>query len=302
MAPDAVETYTWPQMTDETESSGDRAVTAVTHDGAFRVIVMRTTDTVRRSIETQEIEGDNARNLADVLSGSILVRLTMAPTYRVQGIVRGPDQRGTLVGDSHPDGSARGLIQRPKGLKEVSLGDGAVMVMMRTLPTGAVNQGMVEVPASGISGALMGYFQTSEQITSVARVGCVFEGGELVAAGGYLVQLLPEVSRAPLAVMTERLDADFSDIPSVVRGIQKDPDEMLSEILWQMPFEKTQETQLRFGCHCSSVRVLSSLATLPRSDIEDLMSSEESLHITCDYCGQVYEIPPSALAGLLSSS
>ena len=41
---------------------------------------------------------------------------------------------------------------------------------------------------------------------------------------------------------------------------------------------------------------------LPRTDIEDLMSSEESLHITCDYCSKVYEIPPSALAGLLSTS
>ena len=283
----------------------DRAVTAVTHDGAFRVIVARTTETVRGAIEAQGVRGTNAKNLADVLTGTILVRLTMAPTYRVQGIVRGAGQRGTLVGDSHPDGTARGLVQRPKGLDEVSLRPGAIMQMMRTFPTGAVQTGVVEVPPEGIGGAVMSYFQSSEQITSVVRLGCAFADPkrEIVrSAGGYLVQLLPEVSRAPLAVMTERLDRDFADWPAVLDMLQRDPAALLGEILHQMPFEQTQDASLRFGCRCSSLRVLSSLATLPRADIRELMESDEHLHITCDYCGQAYELPPKALAGLLSSS
>lgn len=280
----------------------DRALTAVTHDGAFRVIVIRTTETVREAVRTQAVSGPNAEHLADVVTGTILVRLTMAPTYRVQGIVRGAGNRGTLLGDSQPDGSARALIQRPGGLKEVSLGPGALMQMMRTLPTGAVAQGVVEVPPEGVSGALMSYFQSSEQITSVASVGAVFDDGEICAAGGYIVQLLPEVSRAPLAVMTERLHADFSDRSAVVRALQADPAALLADILYGMPYVQTQEHELRFGCHCSSVRVLASLATLPKADIRELMESEEQLSITCDYCGQNYELSPKALAGLLSPS
>lgn len=280
----------------------DRAVTAVTHDGAFRVIVARTTETVRRAIASQGVAGNNAANLADVVTGTILVRLTMAPTYRVQGIVRGAGERGTIVGDSHPDGTARGLVQLPAGLDEVSFGRGAILQMMRTFPTGAVQSGVVEIPKEGLSGALMGYFQSSEQITSVASIGSRFAGGAVTAAGGYLVQLLPEVSREPLAVMTERLDCDFSDRDEVLRALQANPTHLMNEILSDMPFEQTQEETLRFGCRCSSVRVLSSLASLPRSDIRELMESEEHLHITCDYCGQTYELPPQALRGLLESS
>lgn len=288
----------------EPESSiiTDRALTAVTHDGAFRVIVVRSTETVREALRTQEVEGANATHLAEVLTGTILVRLTMAPTYRVQGIVRGAGNRGTLLGDSYPDGTARALVQRPGGLREVSLGPGALMQMMRHLPTGAVAQGVVEVPPEGVSGALMGYFQASEQITCVASVGVVMEAGRAAAAGGYVVQLLPEVSRAPLAVMTERLAADFGDHEAVIRAIQSDPSALLSDILAEMPFEQTQEHELRFGCHCSSVRVLASLATLPKSDIRELMESEEQLSIRCDYCGRDYEMSPKALAGLLSPS
>ncbi len=283
-------------------SLSDRAVTAVTHDGAFRVIVARTTETVREAIRTQAVDGRNAANLADVLTGTIMVRLTMAPTYRVQGIVRGPGNRGTLLGDSHPDGTARALVQRPGGLIEVSLGAGALMQMMRTMPSGAVHTGVVEVGKEGVSGALMSYFQSSEQITSVVSVGALFDEGDVRAAGGWLVQLLPEVSRAPLAVMTERLDFDLRDKSALLGALQLDPADVLATILTDMPYEQTQNQELRFGCHCSSVRVLASLATLPRDDIRELMDAEEQLWINCDYCGQKYEMSPKALAGLLSSS
>lgn len=280
----------------------DRATTAVTHDGAFRVIALRTTNTARDCIRSQSVDGDNARHLADVVTGTILVRLTMAPTLRVQGIVRGAGQRGTVLGDSHPDGKTRGLVQRPAGLDTVSFEQGAVLRMMRTLPTGAVLQGLVEVPDGSVSAALMSYFQASEQFTSVALVASRFEGGVLESAGGYVVQLLPEVSREQLAVMAERLDHDFSDPLAVLARAERDPAELMAEILYGMRFAQTREEELSFGCRCSSVRVLSSLSTLPKADIRELMSSEEHLHITCDYCGRQYELPPKALAGLLSES
>jgi len=284
------------------EPTADRATTAVTHDGAFRVIALRTTRTARECVRTQGLSGEEAQHLADVVTGTILVRLTMAPTLRVQGIVRGAGQRGTLVGDSHPDGSTRALVQRPDGLERVSLEEGALMQMTRTMPNGAVQQGVVEVPGGSVSAALMSYFQASEQITSVALVASRFDGGAIEAAGGYLVQLLPEVSREPLAVMAERLDADFSRTPAVLSMTERDPALLMAEILYGMRFAQTQETEIRFGCRCSSLRVLSSLSSLPRAEIRTLHESEEQLHISCDYCGQSYELAPKDLAGLLSES
>ena len=279
----------------------DRAVTAVTVDGAFRVIVARTTETVRAAIAAQGVSGANARNLADVLTGTILVRLTMAPGLRVQGIVRGAGSRGTIVGDSHPDQTTRGLVQLPGDLEEVSLAKGAVMQMMRTMPRGDLHTGVVEVPDESVARALMGYFQASEQIECVART-LLRETDEGIEAAGYVVQLLPEVSRAPLAVMTERLAADYEDADAVIERTERDPVELLGAILEFMPHAVTQDQLLSFGCRCSSVRVLSSLATLSKDEIRSLIADGESLDITCDYCGKNYAIPLTALQGLLTSS
>jgi len=110
------------------------------------------------------------------------------------------------------------------------------------------------------------------------------------------------VSRAPLAVMTERLDADFTDAAVVLAHLAKGPAELVAEILYRMPYAQTQHAELRFGCQCSSVRVLSSLSTLSREEIRELMDTTDPLHITCDYCGQVYEMSPKALEGLLEQS
>ena len=98
------------------------------------------------------------------------------------------------------------------------------MQMMRTLPDGKINQGFVEVPdAGGISRALMEYMQTSEQVVSMLAMGTLLDEGRVVAAGGYLVQLLPEVGRGPLMVMTERLK-DFESIDAQLREPGFSPD------------------------------------------------------------------------------
>src|SRR6185436_15660745 len=94
-----------------TPGSSDRVVRAVTQDGAFRVLCATTTATSQVAAGAQHAEGDVARLLGDMLTGAVLVRETMAPGLRVQGILQGADGRGRVVADAHPDGDTRGLIQ-----------------------------------------------------------------------------------------------------------------------------------------------------------------------------------------------
>src|SRR5262245_32715894 len=118
----------------------------MTDDGAFRVITARTTQTVRGVLASQSATGKTARAFGDLITGAILFRETMAPELRVQGVLRGAGNSGSLVADSHPSGKTRGLVQMSSGSTEIGLESGAVIQMMRTLPNGRINQGVVEVP------------------------------------------------------------------------------------------------------------------------------------------------------------
>lgn len=291
----------------------DTVARALTQDGAFRVIAALTTSTVRGATEAQGARGPMARTFGDLITGAILIREAMAPRLRVQAILKGATRGGaTMVADSHPDGTTRGLVSYRDG--EGAMPASALLQVMRTLPSGAIHQGVVEVPGplgaspeppgGGVSGALMAYMQTSEQIVTTIAVSTVIEGkhgDRIVAAGGYLVQLLPEVERGPLMVMTERLAA-LPNLAEVIASNETTPDVLLEELLYGMPYTRTETGNLSFGCGCSQVRVVASLASLPRADIEEMVSAGEVLEIRCDYCLKEYEIAPSQLRSLLTTS
>ena len=282
--------------------SGDTVLRAITNDGAFRVVVARTTDTVRGAFKAQHASGKTAFCFGDLLTGSVLFRETMAPDLRVQGILRGARGAGSLVADSHPSGMTRGLIQLPRNGNEVDMGAGAMLQLMRTLPGGRINQGVVQIPEGGdVSHGLMAYMQTSEQVVSMVAVGTLIDEGEVVAAGGYLVQLLPEVGRGPLLVMTERL-RDFENIDAQLRDSSFSPAWLLEQLLYGMEYTQLDERSIGFDCWCDELRLIAALTTLSREDIEDLLSSGQTLEISCDYCGKEYRIAPSKLQGLVQSS
>jgi molecular chaperone Hsp33 len=281
--------------------SSDSVLRAMTDDGAFRVITARTTETVRNAIAAQGATGATARTFGELITGAILYRETMAPQLRVQGILKGSGGTGSLVADSHPSGKTRGLVQVEAG-REIELRSGAVIQMMRTMPNGRINQGIVELPSGGgISQALMEYMQTSEQVVSMIAVSTVAQAGEVVAAGGYMVQLLPEVGRGPLMVMTERL-RDFESIDERVGEAAFSPESLLEQLLDGMPFTRLEESAVGFECWCDELRVVSAIATLSRADIEHLLSDGQVLEIACEYCKREYRIAPARLRGLLEQS
>jgi molecular chaperone Hsp33 len=282
--------------------ANDSVLRAMTDDGAFRVITASTTNTVRGAIRAQRTRGSTARTFGDLITGAILFRETMAPELRVQGILRGAKGTGSLVADSHPSGQTRGLVQMRSGTAELALEDGAVIQMMRTMPSGRINQGVVEVPLEGgVSRALMAYMQVSEQVVSMVSVTTLLDGDDVLAAGGYMVQLLPEVGRGPLSIMTERL-RDYESIDAQLRDADFSPAWLLDQLLYGMPFTRLEENRVDYGCWCDELRVMSALATLSRTDIEHLLSTNEVLEISCEYCRREYRIPPGRLRGLLESS
>ncbi len=273
---------------------------AITDDHAFRVITLGTTAAAGGVVGAQRASGQLARCLAELVTGTILIRETMAPQCRVQGIVRA--QSGALIADSHPSGDVRGLVQLGPGASTIDLTSGATLQMMRTLANGGIHQGLVAFPnGGGMSKALMAYMQTSEQVTSVVAVDTWLEDDGLLAAGGYMVQMLPEAAQRPLASMIERLE-QFGGLALRLQAPDFGPVSLLTELLAGIPHTVVGSGEVRYHCWCDEVRVMSALSTLKRADLEELIAEGEALSLSCDYCGRDYRVQPAQLRGLLEES
>ena len=278
----------------------DRVMRAMTDDGSFRLITARTTDTVSGAIEAQSASGSTAVHFANLLTAVVLYRETMAPTLRVQSILTGSDKSSRIITDSHPEGWSRGLVQSKD---KFSLGDGAILEMMRSLPNGELHRGIVPFEES-VSKSFAFYMENSEQVTSVVAVDTVIRDGKVIAAGGYLVQLLPEAPEHvdTLAVLTQRLEDDFQDIAERLEKTDANPEHLIGEIFWGMPHTMLGDSNVRFDCNCSRARVMAGLSTIGRDDIQSFIDDGETLDLSCDYCNKSYLVDPQSLKGLLESS
>lgn len=274
----------------------DGVVRALTEDGAFRVVAVDTTDTVAFAARAQGVHGDSARLLGELMTGAVLVRETMSPGSRVQGILKGAEGSGMMLGDAHPEGVTRGLVQA-KGAGPV-VAAGALLQFMRTLANGAIHQGIVELEVGSIDRALMAYFQQSEQVETALGVACVLDAERVVAAGGYLVQLLPEADASAMRAMIEQLGAlpATSELVTAGQGTRA----LVERILSGSAFGVTSETPLRPGCTCSQERVIASLATLAHQELKAMRAGQAPLEVRCDFCGTDYAIGLDALDRLLA--
>ncbi len=270
----------------------------MTSDGAFRVIAAITTETAAQAARTQGLSGASALRLAELITGAVLLRETTQPGRRVQILMR--DQRGgVLVADAMPDGSNRGIVNpgKPDQTSKVpSAASDTTMQVSYTMASGALQQGVVEVPAgSDLSTALMRYRQLSEQTRAVNSVTARAAGTDgVAAAGGYVVQLLPEAERPALQAMTDHLDG-LDALQELLAGPITSSRELVSRLLHGFDHAELADSPLTFGCTCSEERVLGGLAKLAPDDVASLLDTERPLEVRCDACGTRYDIDPDEL-------
>ena len=282
-----------------TTGAQDRVTRAMTSDGAFRVIAAITTETAIEAARAQGLSGSDALRLAELITGAVLLRETTSPGRRVQILVR--DRHGrVLVADALPDGTNRGIVN--PGSESVSAPDGDTTLQVSyTMPNGALHQGFVAVPeGSDLSTALMRYMQQSEQWVSVIAVTALGDGGHgVAAAGGYVVQLLPEAERPALRAMTQHLDA-LDSLPQLLAEPETTSRELISRLLAGFDHAELADSPLRFGCTCSEERVLRGLASVGPEDVRSMIESEVPLEVRCDACGRRYMIDPDHLRAFVA--
>jgi molecular chaperone Hsp33 len=285
--------------------SSDRVVRAMTIDGAFRVIAAIATDTANAVGEAQGLAGEAGARLAELLACAVIVRETTQPARRVQLVWR--DRRGgTLVADSLPDGSTRGLLNPGKGEQVEAAGEHLLQVNY-TLPNGSLHQGVVAIPeGSDLSTALMQYMQTSEQIVAMAAIsaasgeggaaGGAAGGGRVGLVGGYLVQVLPEVTREGLEALTRQL-AELPPVGELVAAAGADPRVIIQRVLEGFPFAELADSPIAFGCTCSEARIILGILSLGAEEVAS-MEAGDPLEVRCDACGTQYVIEPSSIRAM----
>jgi molecular chaperone Hsp33 len=282
--------------------STDTMWRGLTRDGEIRLLVARTTRTAAEIARRLGASRDAVRVLGELVTAGLLVRSTLNPYAQLQMLLRNPGSAGRLIVDVWSgEGGVRAAIARP-GVVEADDGpairDGLLEVV-RVARDGSPYRSSLEYAAGGIGAAVTEYLMRSEQIVALVNLETAFDGERLVSAVGYLVQLMPEGSRADLDRLLANVDAAG---PLELGMTESDPDgrkwaaRLLDGFLW----DQVARERPRFACRCSRERLLAALATLPRTDLEDLVADGDPVTTTCEYCNASYTLSVPEVQMLLT--
>lgn len=180
-------------------------------------------------------------------------------------------------------------------------------------------QGIVELSGATLADCAHHYFRQSEQLDAAIQLtaGRVdpdgkdgMSGGSVWRAGGMMLQHLPpEGGKAEHNWdMDAQSDIDGWRETVVLMGTVKGeellgadlrPHDLLYRLFHEVGVRVFQTKSLVHSCRCSREKVTTTLASLPREEIEDCKEEgSDEVVVTCQFCNASYRFDDAALAEL----
>ncbi|HEY0671346.1 MAG TPA: Hsp33 family molecular chaperone HslO [Longimicrobiales bacterium] len=289
-------------------------VRATALDGLVRAFAIDSTATVgelRRRHDTDPAVTAALGRLATgtLLFGAMLKEEDQLVTVRVQG--NGP--AGTLLASANGNGEVRGLVSNPRpdveqvnerGKLNVSgvVGTEGRLTVTRDLGMRQPHTSTVELISGEVGEDLAHFLATSEQIPSAVGIGVFVQTtGDVEAAGGYIVQLMPGINDAQAA----EIEALIRDLPHPTTMLRQGdrPEQILGRIFAD-DLQILENKPVRFHCPCSRERAERALLLLGRDELKSLIAADAAKgasEVTCQFCTAVYTITIPELERLLST-
>ncbi|MDQ7089719.1 MAG: Hsp33 family molecular chaperone HslO [Methylococcales bacterium] len=243
----------------------------------------------------QSLSDHVASQLGEALAAVTLLSATIKFKGSMVLQAQGNGALHTLVAQASDQQEIRGLVRGDKKMAEGSLqtmmGEGR-LVLTTKAENGEPYQGIVSLEANGLAEVIENYFQQSEQLPT--RV-WLFSDKTQVA--GLFLQKIPTEGREEL---------DWERITAVANTITAD--ELLNLDCETVLYRLFNEDKLRlfepqtvtFKCSCSREKIIETLQTLGRDDLESALKEQEIVAVDCEFCGQKYTFNAEAIEMILT--
>ena len=118
-------------------------------------------------------------------------------------------------------------------------------------------------------------------------------------AGGFIVQLMPDVTDEIISLLEENL----KELPSVTQMLSSGmtPEDMLRRVLRGLAVTILETRETGYFCDCSRERVTRSLKSLGEKELEDMIADGKTIEVKCQFCDKAYYFTVDELRELLES-
>ena len=144
------------------------------------------------------------------------------------------------------------------------------------------------------------YFANSEQVPSSVGLGVLVAKDAVLAAGGFIVQLLPFASDETITKLEENLKEITAVTSHFAEG--KSAEDLINLIARDMDPQITDTVETKFYCNCDKDRVQKALVSLGKKELQSLIDEGGDVTLNCGFCNTDYTFSVEDCKKLLESA
>ena len=288
----------------------DQLIRAISKDGFMKVSAVSTRGLTERARQNHRTLPEATAALGRLLAaasmmGSALKEDGASVTLQVKG--GGP--LGTLLAVSDNLGNVRGTVDNPAldlPLREdgkldvgAAVGNQGALTVIRDLRMKEPYIGSVGLLWGEIAEDIALYFVESEQVPSACGLGVLVDRDQSVlAAGGYLVQMLPGAPEE----LAEQVEAALRSAGAVTELLRADPapESLMRRALKGFDMEILEKSPIEYRCDCSRERMERALISLGPQELRSMIDEQGGAELTCRFCDNVQRFTREELEALLA--
>lgn len=222
--------------------------------------------------------------------------------------INGKGPTGSIVVVSDNTGDARGYITNPDvelmhredGKLDVggAVGKTGVLTVIKDLGMREPYVGQIPIVSGEIGDDISSYFANSEQTPTAVGLGVLVEvDGHVSAAGGFIVQLMPEADDAVITKLEENLGKIKSVTEMISTGL--DAEGLIKSVLGDIEYKVYEEKEVSYRCNCNKERLERALISIGKEELQELIEDQGSAELVCHFCNSKYHFDKAELTELL---
>jgi molecular chaperone Hsp33 len=286
----------------------DGVVRALLAQENLKVVAVVATVAAQEGRLLHELKPVSAELLGQALCGGALLAALQKDDTRInlQLECDGP-LRGLFV-DASASGEVRGYVKNRwlevKGSEgpfqwRPALGNSGYLSVLKNIGGGEYYRSSIQLTAMDLPVDLNAYFVSSEQVATQVAISLAAHGDEpLWRVAGVLLQALPGGDVESLRRRGEALPETLARV--VANGETLTPTALLRAVVEGADLEVLASYPLEWTCNCSKERVLETLASLGKAELQKILEEQGTAVVSCQFCSTRHEATKEDLERLLT--
>ncbi|TFB21018.1 Hsp33 family molecular chaperone HslO [Filobacillus milosensis] len=285
----------------------DYMIRGTAYDGQVRAFAIRSTELVNEACRRQETWATASAALGRTMTIAAMMGSMLKGEDKLTTKLEGDGPIGYVIADSNAHGDVRGYVKNPhvdfdlneQGKLDVrrAVGTSGTLSIVKDLGMKSNFTGQVPIISGEVSEDFTYYFASSEQVPSAVGAGVLVNPDlSILAAGGFIVQMMPDADELTVKKLEKRL-GEIRPISALIHDGYT-PEDILNEIFEDSQWKQLSKTDVQFKCKCSKERLETAIMSIGNEEIDQMIKEDNGAEATCQFCHEVYHFSAEDLEQL----